>query len=98
MRACSSAQSAGTKNEAGAPEISASLEAAGAVAWGSPKGAFVFSTGSASSPIAASDLNSGIKSKTSLGFYASKSNSVYGGNNTIMPESINLSAIIYLGK
>ena len=98
FRACSSAQSAGTKNEAGAPEISASLAASGAVAWSTPGGAFVFRTGSASSPVAVSDLTSGSISKTDLEFYASKSNSTYGRNNTIMPDSINLSVIVYLGK
>ena len=98
MRACSSAHSAGTKNEAGAPEILASLAASGAVAWGNPSGAFVFRTGSTSAPIAAADTISGVVDKIDLEFYASKSNSTYGRNNTIMPDSINLSVIVYLGK
>ena len=31
-------------------------------------------------------------------FNASKSNSIYGSSNTVLPESINQAIVIYLGK
>ena len=98
LRACCSSQSIGTKNDAGAPNIEAFLGAAGAVAWSSPNGAFAYSPRSPESNVAVSDLNSGERRGSELVFNASNSNNIYGNNNTIMPDSINIPCIIYLGK
>lgn len=87
----------GSKNEAGLPNITGTWKPeAGVVLYtNSPvSGAFYLTDSTGTYRIAGTPAD-GTKS---LGFNASKSNSIYGNSITVMPESINIPVIVYLGK
>ena len=89
------AGSAGGYNEAGLPDIEGSFSGADFDGDSSAafKGAFQ-STGWTDPGMAASGTH---KIERSVAFYASLSNPIYGGATTVMPVSINLPVILYLG-
>ena len=85
-------QNAGAYNKPGAPNIS------GYSSWvrilgGSPSGAIVEKTGKTNA-----DNGDNTRTYVSIGIDASKSSSIYGASTTIMPSSVNVPVIIYLGN
>lgn len=79
----------------GLPNITAGLEAKGAIAWQGDVGAFHLSGSPADQASAASNTNDG-RPSTTLSFDASRSNAIYGRyqNQQVIPQSIHLLGII----
>lgn len=85
-------QNAGAYNKPGAPNIS------GYSSWvrelgGSPSGAIVERAGTVNA-----DNGDNTRRYVSIGIDASKSSSIYGASTTIMPSSVNVPVILYLGN
>lgn len=96
MRACGQTAKTGTMNEAGAPNITGRIQSSTLFGWwgGNTSGAF---------SVAGQNQNYTDGSNWQhiinyMSFDASNVNNIYGKSSTIIPESVNLSCIIYLGK
>ena len=98
MRACCQADNTGTYNVAGAPNI-----------LGTAKGIYLTFADSSSYTGAFSQESYGFDNRSVnhtserngyriLDFNANSSNEIYGNANTVMPESVNIPIVVYLGK
>ena len=96
FRAWTGAGSAGGYNAPGLPEIEGSWSGWNimSIAGGSPSGAFQ-ANWAPNGVVAAETKVAG--AWDSLDIDASRSNPLYGSSTTVMPESINLPVILYLG-
>ena len=101
MRACCT-KNAGTWNPASLPDIVGSVDnSSGGVKsqmFGAPFDAFGAFSQITESRYSSDDSMTRAALCSILYFNASKSNSVYGASNTVLPESINQSLVIYLGR
>ena len=87
LRAWCQGNSTGQSNKAGLPEITGRI-----IAIGNPSGAF-------SKISNTNGFTGGTSSKfTEMHFNASLANNIYGSSSTVMPDSVNMSCVIYLGK
>lgn len=85
-------KNAGAYNKPGAPNISGYSSRVRKLG-GSPSGAIVERTGTMNA-----DNGDNSRAYVCIGIDASKSSSVYGASTTIMPSSVNVPVIIYLGN
>lgn len=90
MRAYVQGTGAGGANAAGVPEISGGINFG--VSHGAGWGAFELLTGGSYGQMAISS-----NAPYYFGFKASRSNDIYGSSETVMPESVNIPIVIYLG-
>ena len=93
--------SAGTHHDAGLPEISGSFGVRGTMIIDNSiieaNGAFRITETSYNVNYASFQVSSNLSSQGCT-FYASRNNVIYGSSPTVMPASVNLPAILYLGE
>ena len=91
MRACVQTSQMGATNSAGLPEITGNM---GAIDndGGIVEGAFYKASYDAYGCASSVWVN-----RSPILFSASRSNNIYGNSSTVMPHSVNVPAIIYLG-
>ena len=102
FRACTgSVGSAGTHHDAGLPEISGAFGVRGTMIIDNSiieaNGAFRITETSYDVNYASFQVSSNLSSQGCT-FYASRNNVIYGSSPTVMPASVNLPAILYLGE
>lgn len=93
--------SAGTHHDAGLPEISGAFGVRGTMIIDNSiieaNGAFRITETSYDVNYASFQVSSNLSSQGCT-FYASRNNVIYGSSPTVMPASVNLPAILYLGE
>ena len=94
-------ESAGTHHDAGLPEISGAFGVRGTMIIDNSiieaNGAFRITETSYDVNYASFQVSSNLSSQGCT-FYASRNNVTYGSSPTVMPASVNLPAILYLGE
>ncbi len=92
MRACSQVKEIGQTIDAGIPNIVGALE-------GGPDNSIGYATGAFRTDGNTSGTTEGSRFYfNNVSFDASRCSQIYGNSNTIMPASVNIPIIIYLGK
>ena len=94
------AEDAGATNQPGLPEISGSFAVRGTMINDNSvletTGAFLYTTTSYDERFASFQVSSNLSSQGCT-FNAARNNMIYGASPTVMPDSINQPAMIYLG-
>ena len=89
----------GRYNEAGLPDIEGSFESSGAFElFGSRANATGCFTGSSAIMTDVASATTTSNSTYKMTFIAKRSNIIYGKSNTVMPASVNIKMVIYLGQ
>ena len=95
------AEDAGATNQPGLPEISGSFAVRGTMINDNSvletTGAFLYTNTSYDERFASFQVSSNLSSQGCT-FNAARNNTIYGASPTVMPASVNLLAILYLGR
>ena len=95
------AEGAGATNQPGLPEISGSFAVRGTMINDNSvletTGAFLYTNTSYDERFASFQVSSNLSSQGCT-FNAARNNTIYGASPTVMPASVNLPAILYLGR
>ena len=95
------AEDAGATNQPGLPEISGSFAVRGTMINDNSvletTGAFLYTNTSYDERFASFQVSSNLSSQGCT-FNAARNNTIYGASPTVMPASVNLPAILYLGR